>query len=160
MTTETNKTAGDDIDSNCLKCKAVTNHTIIAIADDIIAKVECNTCRARHKYRAPKVEKKKASSTRLKRDGAVIKSGAKAKKTTTTAAAKKLLRGAVNFDALIDGKDVSAAIPYALDALLTGGDLIEHKVFGLGVVMATMLPNKVEVNFREHGTKLMVCTLG
>ncbi len=160
MTSETTKTAGDDIDSRCLKCKDVTNHTIIAISDDIIAKVECNTCKARHKYRAPKDEKKKGSTTRLKRDGTVIKTGAKPKKVTTTAAEKKILRGAVNFDAFIDGRDITTAIPYTMDVLLAGGDLVDHKLFGLGVVLASMLPNKVEINFRDHGSKILICTLG
>ena len=160
MSIETNKTAGDDVDSRCLKCKAVTNHTIIAKTGATIAKVQCNSCNARHNYRAPKDDKKKSASTRRRRDGKVTETGPKstaAKKSKSTS--KKVSRGAVNFDALIDGKDISVATPYALDATLAAGDLLNHKIFGLGVVMATILPNKAEVVFREQGTKILVCTL-
>jgi hypothetical protein len=158
MPIETNKTAGDDVDSRCLKCKAVTNHTIIAVAGETIAKVQCNTCGARHNYRAPVAEKKKSSATLRRRGdtGAVTVSGS-AKAKTTMAPKKRVSRGAVNFDALIIGKDVSAAIPYRLDAALSVSDLIQHTIFGLGVVMEIILPNKVQVTFQEHGSKLLVC---
>lgn len=161
MTLETNKTAGDEVDSRCLKCKDVTNHTIIAMTGDTIAKVQCNTCGARHKYRPPVAEKKKSSSVRRRRDGLVTESSsgipkAKSKKTT----GKKVLRAAINFEALIQDKDVNAAIPYTIDAILTTGNLVNHSIFGLGVVMETKHPNKAQVTFRELGSKLMICKLG
>ncbi len=160
MTLETNKTAGDEIDSRCLKCKDVTNHTIIAMTGDTIAKVECNTCGARHKYRAPVAEKKKTSSVRRRRDGVMTESNkgttkAKASKTV----GKKVTQAAVKFEALIKDKDVSTAIPYTIDAILAVGDLVNHSIFGLGVVMAIKPPNKAEVTFRELGSKLMICKL-
>ena len=163
MSVETNKTAGDDVDSRCLKCKAVTNHTIIAMSGDTIAKVQCNTCDARHNYRAPVAAKRKSSST-LRRDerGTVTVSSpgsAKTKTKTSGTPKKKISRGAVNFDALIMDKDISAAIPYRLDATLAVSELITHTIFGLGVVMEIILPNKVQVTFREHGNKLLVCNL-
>ncbi len=162
MTLETNKTAGDEVDSRCLKCKDVTNHTIIAMTGDTIAKVECNTCRARHKYRAPVAEKKKTSSVRRRRDGVVTEKSSKAtpKVKAKKTLAKKVTQAAVKFEALIKDKDVSAAIPYAIDATLAAGDLVNHSIFGLGVVMATKPPNKAEITFRDLGSKLMICKLG
>lgn len=158
MAVQTKKTAGDDIDSRCLKCKAVTNHTIIAITGSVIEKVQCNTCDARHNYRAPKIEKEKSPGVRRRRDGTVTVSGAKPKKAKTPGL--KVSRGAVNFDAFIQNKDISNAITYSVEAHLSSGVLVEHKVFGLGIVMTTMLPNKAEVKFREHGTKIMICNIG
>ncbi len=160
MTLETNISAGDDVDSRCLKCKDVTNHTVIAMTDDIIAKVQCNSCGARHKFRPPVADKKKAPSVRLRRDGKVTEasSGAvKAKPRKKTV--KKVSRKTINFEALIQDKDINAAIPYAMDAILTAGDLVDHSVFGLGVVMAIKPPNKAEVTFQELGSKLMICKL-
>ena len=126
MPVKTNKTAGDDVESRCLKCKAVTNHTIIAMADDAIAKVQCNSCKARHKYRAPVAEKKKSSSLR-RRGGTVTKSSkGTTKAKTSKTPRKKISRGVINFEALIKDKDISAAIPYAIDVTLTAGDLLNH----------------------------------
>jgi len=161
MSIETNKTAGDDVDSRCLKCKAVTNHTIIAMSEETIAKVQCNTCGARHNYRAPVATKKKSSATvRRQRDtGKVTESSPRSSKAKVKVSPKKRVsRGAVNFDALIIDKDISTAIPYDLDAHLAVDDLIKHPTFGLGVVMEIIRPNKVQVAFREHGAKLLLCS--
>jgi ribosomal protein S27E len=49
--------AGDFIDSQCTKCKILTNHTIVAIAAGKVARVKCNTCGGEHNYPAPKGEK-------------------------------------------------------------------------------------------------------
>lgn len=160
MSVEKIKTAGDDVDSRCLKCKDVTNHTIIAITGDIIAKVQCNTCKARHKYRPPVEEKKKKISTRRRRDGEVTVCKAEVSKARTVQTfKKKVARGVANFEALVKNKDVSSPIPYAMDATLTSGDVVDHSLFGLGLVMETRYPNKAFVTFREHGDKLMVCKL-
>ena len=160
MTLETDKSAGDEIDSRCLKCKDVTNHIIIAMTGDTIAKVECNTCGARHKYRPPVAEKKKVAAVKRRRDGIVTESrSATPKAKSTPKAVKKVSRKTVDFGALVQNKDISSAISYSMDALLASGDLVQHPIFGLGVVMAIKPPNKAEVAFQEHGTKLMICKL-
>jgi hypothetical protein len=154
------KTAGDDVDSRCLKCKAVTNHTIIAMTGGKIAKVECNSCRTRHNYRPPVTEKKPADSTLRRRDGIVTMSNASSAKGSKSKAPRTMIsRGAAKFDALAAKKDISAAINYSIDATLSAGDLLNHPIFGLGVVIAIMPPNKAQVNFREHGAKLLACKL-
>jgi len=38
------------------------------------------------------------------------------------------------------------------------GDLLDHAFFGLGLVVATTQPNKIEVIFREGG-KILICVL-
>ena len=35
---------GDDLDDYCIKCKRLTNHSILAIVDAKPAKVRCRTC--------------------------------------------------------------------------------------------------------------------
>ena len=58
---------GDDIDDFCVKCRRVTNHSIVSIIEQEAAKVRCRTCYHDHDYRheqAPpsKKELKKAEA--------------------------------------------------------------------------------------------------
>jgi hypothetical protein len=57
---------GDVIDDHCIKCRRVTNHSIVSIMDGQAAKVRCRTCYHDHDFRhgqAPpsKKELKKAA---------------------------------------------------------------------------------------------------
>ena len=61
------KRLGDVIDDFCVKCRRVTNHSIVSIVDQEAAKVRCRTCYHDHDYRheqAPpsKKELKKAEA--------------------------------------------------------------------------------------------------
>lgn len=42
---------GDVIDDYCIKCRRLTNHSIVSIVDDKAAKVRCRTCYNDHDYR-------------------------------------------------------------------------------------------------------------
>jgi len=42
---------GDDVDDYCVKCKRVTNHSILAMVEGEPAKVRCRTCYAEQPYR-------------------------------------------------------------------------------------------------------------
>lgn len=42
---------GDDIDDFCVKCKRITNHSVLAIVDDAPAKVRCRTCYHEQEFR-------------------------------------------------------------------------------------------------------------
>ena len=42
---------GDVIDDHCVKCRRVTNHSIVSIVDGAAAKVRCRTCYHDHDYR-------------------------------------------------------------------------------------------------------------
>lgn len=162
MPFDTNKTAGDEIESHCLKCKTLTNHMITAMTSNTIAKCQCNTCGAIHRYRPPVPEEKKAPpSTLRRRDGILTKSNqgmTSASKNKTPQ--KRVSRGALNFDALSKGRHSSAAIPYTMDVTLVVGDLINHPTFGLGVVISTIPPEKAQITFQEQGTKILICKLG
>ena len=50
---------GDIIDDHCSKCSMLTNHSIVSVVDDEIARVRCRTCYYEHKYRHGKGGKKK-----------------------------------------------------------------------------------------------------
>jgi len=45
------KRLGDVIDDFCVKCRRVTNHSIVSIVDQEAAKVRCRTCYHDHDYR-------------------------------------------------------------------------------------------------------------
>jgi hypothetical protein len=42
---------GDVIDDYCIKCRRLTNHSIVSIVDRKVAKVRCRTCYNDHDYR-------------------------------------------------------------------------------------------------------------
>jgi len=42
---------GDDIDDFCVKCKRITNHSVLAIVGDAPAKVRCRTCYHEQEFR-------------------------------------------------------------------------------------------------------------
>lgn len=133
--------AGNEIASRCLKCKGVTNHTIIAMADGKVAKVQCNVCGGRHNYRPEKPEKT---------------GGAKKKMTRTASTGAKLAKAEAHFEELVAGREPSEALAYAMDGIFKKGDLVDHPTFGLGVVAQTEMPNKIEVVFRQE-SRLLIC---
>ncbi len=49
FTTETR--LGDVIDDFCIKCRRLTNHSIVSIVEGKAAKVRCRTCYNDHDYR-------------------------------------------------------------------------------------------------------------
>ncbi|MEP7367333.1 MAG: hypothetical protein ABI972_29080 [Acidobacteriota bacterium] len=42
---------GDDIDDFCVKCKRITNHSIVSMQNEEAAKVRCKSCYSEHDYR-------------------------------------------------------------------------------------------------------------
>lgn len=42
---------GDEIDDFCVKCRRLTNHSIVSLVDEAPAKVRCRTCYSDHDYR-------------------------------------------------------------------------------------------------------------
>ncbi len=148
MATKSIPTPGEEIDSKCLKCKDVTNHTIVAMVEEEIAKVQCNVCKAKHKYRPPKPVKK-----------AKKKPAAPRKKTAAKTAANRLIKTAAdNYAKLINGRNLDEAMPYSMTAIFDKDDLVNHPSFGVGYVTATLPPNKIELTFNE-GTRIFICQL-
>ena len=42
---------GDVIDDHCIKCRRITNHSIVSLVEGHAAKVRCRTCYHDHDYR-------------------------------------------------------------------------------------------------------------
>jgi len=60
---------GDDLDDYCIKCKRVTNHSLLAMVDHEPAKLRCRSCYHEHSYRhgeAPPSRKEQQKSELFK----------------------------------------------------------------------------------------------
>lgn len=59
---------GDVIDDYCVKCRRLTNHSIVSLMSGAAAKVRCRTCYSDHDYRneqAPPTKKELARQKEL-----------------------------------------------------------------------------------------------
>jgi hypothetical protein len=59
---------GDVIDDFCVKCRRLTNHSIVSLLNGAAAKVRCRTCYSDHDYRneqAPPTKKELARQKEL-----------------------------------------------------------------------------------------------
>lgn len=143
---KTDIAAGESIVCRCTRCGDERKHTIVALVDGAIAKVQCDTCQGVHKYRAP------ASS----------KTGTKKKKTTgtrKTKASKQMAEAAAllkDWEKLTTGIQNEKPVAYSMTVELAENDLVDHKVFGIGVVKKTIFPDKAEILFQQ-GIKILRC---
>jgi len=126
--------AGDPIEARCTKCRQNTNHIIVAVAEDVPVKVQCNTCSGQHKYRPPAAARKPAARRTIDPRDNERKEW-------------ELLRPNMNS---------AKAMDYSMTQAYKVKSLINHPVFGLGLVQRVVGPRKVEVLF-EDGKKTMRC---
>ena len=127
---------GGEVDSLCSKCELVLAHTVHAVVSGQPVKVECNTCHAVHRFRAP------AGRPSGRVPG-------------TPRAARAPKPGALGFDELLAAKDQRAAQPYAPARTFAEGAVVDHPIFGRGFVSAVRDAGKIEVTFRSD-VKLLV----
>ncbi len=120
---------GGEVDAFCTRCQLLLAHTVIAMVGAVPVKVECNTCRAVHKFRG-------ASTTVPRR--------------TTPRESKTT----ISFDELLAGQKGTTQ-RYLPTVLFAAGDVVDHPTFGRGFVSSVKDPGKVEVTFRT-GVKTLV----
>jgi hypothetical protein len=104
------------------------------MADEVPAKVQCNTCGGEHKYRPP----------------------ASAKKTVAKKTAAPKVTGQKEWQEMRSKIESAQAIDYSMDASFKVNTVIKHHVFGLGLVEKIIGPRKIEVLF-EGGRKKLRC---
>ena len=143
------KSAGDILDANCTRCRALTNHTIVAMVDGRVARVKCNTCGGEHNYHAPKEEKSPV----------VRRAAAPKERSSSPAAARKEKDTAPRYheqwEAALAGKDEDKVKEYDMSGKFAKDTVVRHSTFGLGIV--TMVAgNKMDVLFTD-GPKLLRC---
>ncbi len=143
--------AGDIIEARCTKCREVLNHRIVAMVEEKVVRVECNTCNGVHNYHAPP----KVKEAKVPRAAAASKAS---KGPSVTRASKKdpseIERE--EWASLNPTFDLAKALPYDMNGRYLTKRLILHPVFGLGIVKSVTVPNKMQVLFKE-GIKLLRC---
>lgn len=133
--------AGDYIASKCTKCGQETNHTIVAMVDDVPVKVQCNICNSAHKHRKPAAAKKPAAAR---------KPTTRRTKADPQAAERQQWQ---EMEASFDG---TTAVAYSMDETYKLHALIDHPTFGLGHVQEFPGTRKMLVLFAD-GAKVLRC---
>ena len=126
--------AGDPIEARCTKCRKNTDHIIVTMAEEGPVKVQCNACSRQHKYRPPTAAKKPA-----------------VRRTIDPKVSERK-----EWEQLRPSMDSAKASNYSMTDAYKVKALINHPVFGLGLVQRVAGPHKVEVLF-EVGKKTMRC---
>ena len=134
--------AGEEILSHCGKCKDDTCHVISVVADEKISKVMCNTCKAQHNYRKPKMQDKDSTETKP------------VKSAKTTSVRRGLKSAAKKWNDILANYELNDAQGYKMKQDYEESALIKHPSFGIGVVTRKIDQNKIEIYF-ETGLKLL-----
>ncbi len=143
-------TVGSEIDAKCSKCKQDLMHTITEMTDDGKPKrVRCLTCGGEHVFR--KTAAQKAA------EAAEKKRAAEAKKARLAKKAKSGGRGDIpEFAVLADGKRIDAPRLYSMTEHFAVGEIIEHPVFGIGIVAVVRGTDKMDVAFEKSGARTLL----
>lgn len=143
--------AGDIIDARCTRCREILNHRIVAMVEDKVVRVECNTCGGVHNYYPPPTAKEARAAKAAKEPSAT--------KASSPRSASKKDPGEVErseWASLRPTMQIDKAQDYAMTESYRVNSLILHSVFGLGVVKQLIAPSKMQVLF-EDGVKLLRC---
>lgn len=135
--------AGQEVDAWCTKCKMDLTHRIVAVMNGKPVKVECRTCYSVHVYRAPK----NTPTAVAERE---------AKGTTASAPRASTPRKAVPEEHVAVVPPSGARIhPYRMTERFMKDQWIQHKTFGVGIVVSEVGTEKIEVRF-DGGVKVLV----
>ena len=125
---------GDKIEGRCTKCRKNNEHSIISLLEEKPALVECSVCQRQHKFRPPTAARKPAARQATQHKDAERK----------------------EWETLRPGMNSSKATDYSMTDVYKTKALINHSIFGLGLVQRVIGPQKIEVLF-EDGKKTMRC---
>ena len=146
--------AGDIIESRCTKCREVLNHRIVAMVEGKVVRVECNTCNGVHNYYPPPAEKAAKVAKAPK-----AASASKPRSTSATPRASRRDPAEVEREewaSLQPTFDLDTALNYDMNGRFLVKRLVNHPIFGIGVVKAVIVPNKMQILFKD-GMKLLRC---
>ena len=167
---------GERLESRCTRCKDLMGHIIVSMLDDVIAKVECCACGSIHKYYPPikKKEPKQTKALRVRageeRSDAVKEktaktsrvsgaSGSATKKVSLTKSGKITAKTAEELQlkwSKLVASNPSKPITYSMTTEFALANLVDHPTFGIGVVIDTFPPDKIDILF-EEGIKSLRC---
>jgi hypothetical protein len=139
--TDNNKKVGGTIESWCRKCELLLPHTIETMVGNRPARVQCNTCKAQHSYKARQSGASTAGQGQIAADAAPESQPAR--------------RRTSQYRRLLKGKDMALARAYSSSDRFALGDVMEHASFGFGIATGLKDGTKIEVLF-ESGSKLLI----
>ncbi|HJV33855.1 hypothetical protein [Geomonas sp.] len=137
--------AGDTVDSQCTRCKALLNHTVVAMVAGQVVRVKCNTCGSEHNHR-PAKEAKVAAPKAAKVERAPRAASSRAAKAPA-------ISNEELWEEVIRPYDPDQAVSYSMDGKYRVNTLLTHPTFGIGLV-AAIQAGKIEVVFKA-GRKLL-----
>jgi hypothetical protein len=119
---------GEEVEAYCPspRCSADRAHTVISMYEDEIRRVQCTSCGEVHAFRRPHGSP-----------------DAPAERTTPS------------WEDAMRGKDPTTSRPYSIRTTYAVGDLVHHPVFEIGVVLAVLPDNKIDVMFRDRASILV-----
>ncbi len=156
---------GDRTEARCTRCNDITGHIIVAIVGGEIIKVQCCACNSVHKYYPAVLKKTKSAEDSVRRvapgsDRKAVMSTTRAPRAAAdsparqTAAARKAAQAAEANEQLwrkaMERPSAPEARPYALGMTLAAGDVVNHTLFGLGVVQSVVKPDKAVILFKDE----------
>lgn len=123
---------GDEIETECTKCKTKRVHVITSMTGNTIKKVMCKGCYTTRTYRGPQPESAATHST------------AKPARKRSTSRRKR------NWNTLMAEVDDAETVDYDIHEAYGENQPIRHKQFGVGVVTKILADNKIEVVFQDQ----------
>jgi len=123
-----NLTTGDPIQARCSKCRKITTQTIIAMANELPAEVQCTKCLHKSAARKP-VDRRPVDPKKSARE---------------------------EWATLRPNMDISRAQDYSMTGAYKTKALVNHPLFGLGLVQKMTGLQKMVVLFAD-GEKVMRC---
>ena len=126
-----NYSVGGDVDAWCTKCKMELTHTIIGMIDELPKKVKCNTCGGRHNYRLKPGKKSSGKSRETSRE------------------IKFRTSNLEIYESHLKGFDLSRATKYKMEGNFTQDEIIDHPLFGTGIVVSVVNGKKIEILFKD-----------
>lgn len=169
---------GDRIEARCSRCSDCTGHIIMAIVNGEIVKVKCCACGSEHKYRPQRIAKKgqeNTATTAVRRIGAgedrksvmaeaerPARAARPAAAPRVSAATRKAAQNSADAEQRwrksLERPSAPEPRPYAITIELAAGDVVNHPVFGMGVVESVTRPDKAQILFRDSSRALR-CTV-
>lgn len=146
--------AGDIIESRCTRCRQVLNHRIVAMVAEKVVRVECNTCGGTHNYYPPPTAKEARAAKEKKEASPKTPRSATSAPRTSRKDPSEADRD--EWRALRSSMAIDKAVVYDMNGKFQANALVDHPVFGLGIVKLLIPPNKMQVLF-EDGIKLLRC---
>lgn len=154
MAAENPSLSDNEVLAYCGACKMDLVATIVAKVGSKIVKVQCNTCKKERAFKAPKgVTEPGAAPTKVSKTGT---GGARKKKPTAEEeASAKAVAVESEWNRLMGEAAAANRVKYSPKAKLALGDVVQHPMFGDGVVMRIQHPDKAEIIFQKD-VKLLI----